>query len=423
MKTFIISCVLIPFTAGLATAQNSLTLSDCQQKAHDNYPLIKQYGLLDLSEQYTVSNIGKAWLPQISVNAQAAYQSDAVHFPVSLPGVDIPAIDKDQYRATIDLSQTIWDGGVVRSQRGIAKAGNEVEKQNVQVNLYTLQDRINQLFFGILTVDEHLKQLDILAKDLVASHQMASAFLKNGTGTQSDMDAIQVELLNAGQKKTELAACRKSYTEMLSAMTHEIIDDKTQLAKPPEVIIDKHAGIKRPEMGLFVKQNSLLDSRENMIAAMNMPRLSLFVQGGYGKPGLNMLSNNFEFFYIGGIRLNWNFSNLYSARNDRHAVINDKNSVNIRQETFVFNTNLQLTQMRNEIQKAKDLMDRDDEIILLRNRMKQAAESKYRNGICTVNDLLRDINAENQAQQAKILHEIQYLMGIYQYLTTAGNAM
>ncbi len=414
-------CVLFMFlitTLYSLSAQQSITIKVCQQKARDNYPLIMQRGLIDLSEQYTIANIGKAWHPQIILNAQATYQSDVVHIPINMPG--IPTIDKDQYRATIDVSQTIWDGGATHSQMKITEAGNEVDRQNVEVNLYTLRERVNQLFFGILTVDEQLKQLDILEKDLQTSLKLVGAFLQNGTATQSDVDAVQVEILNTGQKRTELTAFRKAYTSMLSAMIGETVDEDVQLVKPDEIAISRQTDITRPEMMLFARQNDLFDAQLGNISVRNMPRLSLFVQGGYGKPGLNMLSNDFEFFAMGGVRLNWNFGNLYSSKNERNLLSNSKNMVRVQQETFVFNTNLQLTQSWYEIQKVKELMQRDDEIINLRHRVKTASESKYANGVYTINDLVKDINAESQSRQAKILHEVQYLMSLYNYNVISG---
>ncbi len=402
-------------------AQKKLTIEECQQKARDNYPLIQQYGLLEQSQQYTIANIGKAWLPQIAFNAQATYQSDVVRIPISIPGVNVPTIDKDQYRATVDVSQTIWDGGATRSQKEITRANNEVERQNVEVNLYALRERVNQLFFGILTINEQLEQLYLLEKDLQTSLKLVSAFLQNGTVTQSDVDAVQVEILNTGQKKTELAAFYKAYAAMLSVMIGETVDEGAQLVKPAEIAVNRQANIMRPEMLLFTRQNELFDAQLNSIKARNMPRFSLFVQGGYGKPGLNMLSNDFEFFALGGARLNWNFGNLYSSKNERKLLANNKNMVDVQQEAFVFNTNLQLTQAWYEIQKAKDLMQRDDEIINLRHRVKIASESKYANGVYTVNDLVKDINAESQSRQAKILHEVQYLMSIYNYVVVSGS--
>jgi len=412
--------LVILFAAQSLFAQQSLTIEACQQKARDNYPLIRQRGLIDLSEQYTISNIGKAWLPQVAFNAQATFQSDVVHIPINMQVIDIPTLGKDQYRATIDVSQTIWDGGAVRSQRKITEAGNEIERQNVEVSLYTLRERVNQLFFGVLTIGEQLKQLDILEKDLQTSLKLVDSFLQNGIATPSDVDMVQVEILNVSQKRTELTSFRKAYAAMLSAMIGETVDDNVQLVRPEEIALIRQANITRPEMFLFAKQNELFDAQLGVIKARNMPRFSVFVQGGYGKPGLNMLSNEFEFFAIGGARLNWNFGNLYSSKNESNLLANSKNMVGVQQETFLFNTNLQLSQAWQEIQKAKELMQTDDEIINLRHRVKTAGESKYANGVYTVNDLVKDVNAENQARQAKILHEVQYLMSIYQYQTLAG---
>ncbi|MDR2037386.1 MAG: TolC family protein [Bacteroidales bacterium] len=420
MKKIVLHIFLL-LVSQLSWAQKSITIDECWQKARENYPLIRQHGLVDLSERYTVSNIGKIWLPQISVNAQASYQSDVVHLPVDIPGMDIPVIDKDQYKVTVDLSQTIWDGGTTRSEKKITRASHEVDKQQIEVSLYTVRERIDQLFFGILTIDEQLKQLDILNADLDASMKVVTAYLQNGTATSSDVDAVRVELLNTEQRRTELISSRKAYAGMLSAMINETVGEDMELVKPVETSIQYSSSIRRPEMLLYASQGELFQAQEHMINVKNMPRFSLFLQGGYGKPGLNMLANEFDFFYIGGIRFSWNFGNLYSSRNDRNLISFRKNMILAQQETFVFNTNLKLTQVYHEIQKAKELMERDDEIILLRERVKKAGEGKYENGVYTVNDLVKDINVKSQAQQAKVLHEIQYLMSIYQYKMLSGN--
>lgn len=415
----IVLIFLIPAQSLFALPDRNLTIELCQQMARDNYPLIQQRNLIDLSERYTISNIGKVWLPQIAFNAQATWQSDVTHLPGNIPGV--PTIGKDQYRATIDISQTVWDGGAVRSQKKITEAGNETERQNVEVNLYMLRERVNQLFFGILTIDEQLKQMDILEQDLQTGLQLVGSFMLNGIATQSDVDAVQVEILNVGQKRTEMIIFRKAYAAVLSAMIDETVDEYPELVKPSEPVLNRQTDIQRPELMLFARQCELFDAQIEGLKARNMPRFSIFIQGGYGKPGLNMLSNNFDFFAIGGARLNWNFGNLYSSKNENSLLANSKNMAGIQQETFVFNTNLQLTQAWHEMQKAKELMQSDDEIINLRHRVKTAGESKYANGVYTVNDLVKDINAENQARQAKVLHEVQYLMSVYSYNIIAGH--
>lgn len=409
------------FAARSLLAQQILTIEECQQKARDHYPLIKQRGLIDLSEQYTMSSIVMAWYPQITFNIQATYQSEVTRIPVTLPGVNIPTLAKDQYLASFDITQTIWDGGATRSQERVVEANFELERQNLEVTLYTLRERINQLFFGILTIDEQLKQLDILEKDLQTGLALVNAFLQNGTALQSDVDMVQVEILNTSQKRAELTSLRKAFATMLSAMTDERVDDNALFAKPEEPAVNRLAGITRPEMTLFSRQKNLFDAQLKNIADRAAPKLQLFVQGGYGKPGLNMLSNTFDPFVLGGIRLKWDFGNMYSSRIEITLLKNNKRILDVQRETFEFNTNLQLTQAWQEVQKAKELMQTDEEIIQLRHRVKIAGESKYANGVYTVNDLVKDINAESQSRQAKILHEVQYLMSVYHYKVTAGD--
>ncbi len=420
MKTIITFLFFLLLCYGIP-AQNTLTIDDCQSKARNNYPLIRQFGLIEQSKDYNLSNLSKTYLPQLSLNGQATYQSEVTQLPIRVPGIDVPTIDKDQYKATIDLTQTIWDGGNTRAQKKITNAGSEVEKQHVEVELYSIRDRVNQLFFGILTLDEQLKQLDILDGDLQNSYKMVDAMRQNGTATSSDVDAVQVELLNNEQRKTELQSARKAYTEMLSALINEKMTDQTTLQKPVDVVIDPFSSIQRPEITQFDKQRELYDAQERSITAKNSPKFSLFAQGGYGKPGLNMLSNDFDFFALGGLRLSWNLGHLYTRNNEKQLINIHKNRLLTQEETFIFNTNLQLTQTYNEVLKAKALIQKDNEIIALRHRIKNASQSKYENGVYTINDLLRDINTENQARQAKILHEINYLFSVYNYKNIQGN--
>ena len=403
----------------LAAQESKVSIDLCQEKARENYPLIKQYGLINLSREYTLSTVSKGYLPQVSLNGQATYQSDVVNLPIAVPGITVPSMDKDQYRATLDVAQSIWDGGNIQAQRKIEKESKEVDRQAVDVQLYAIRERVNQLYFGILTVDEQLNQLNLLRDDLQRGLKTVQALFQNGTAMQSDVDAVQVELLNVEQRETELKSMKKAYVQMLSVMTNMEIGE--ELERPLDTPVSFSTVINRPELMLYEKQRSLFDAQESLITAKNMPRLSLFLQGGYGKPGLNMLSNGFEMFGIAGVRLSWNFGSLYTTKNERRLIETNKNMIATQQETFLFNVNLQQKQLYNDVLKVRDLMRKDDEIIQLRKRIKSASQSKYENGVYTINDLLKDINAENQARQAKVLHEIQYLLSLENYKHLTGN--
>ncbi|SHE36277.1 TolC family protein [Dysgonomonas macrotermitis] len=417
LSYIVVSLIVI---SSLPAQTIQLTLDECQSKARDNYPLIKQYGLISRSEKFNLENAGKSYLPQVTLNAQATYQSDVTKLPIDISqfGMDIPSMSKDQYKATIDINQVIWDGGQTSAQQGIIKANTAVEQQSLEVNLYQIRDRVNQLYFGILSIDKQIAILKLNTESLNTTLDFVNASFRNGTAMQSDIDAIQVEILNIEQQTTELKASRKSYTDMLSVFIKQEITPEHQLTTPNSAIVAEQNN--RPELFYYNKQLELLNKQETAISAKNMPNIGLFTQGGYGRPGLNMLEDQFKLFAIGGVKLTWKFGNLYTKKNEQRLIETQRQLVNIQEETFLFNNTMESSQTSNEIQKYKNLLEKDTQIIALRERVKNASDSKYRNGIYTINDLIKDINAENQARQTMALHEIQYLYSIYNYNNIKG---
>ena len=417
---YIIVCLIaVPV---LAFSQNTVvTLDECHAKARQNYPLIKRYELIEKSRGFNLSNAGKGYLPQISLSAKASYQSEVTKIPISVPGIDIKGLSKDQYSATIDVSQTIWDGGVISAKKDVANASANVEQKQLDVDLYTINDRVNQLYFGILLLDAKIKQNDLLQAELERNYNQVSSYIQNGVANQSDLDAVKVEQLKARQNKTQLQSSRKSYIDMLATLIGEDIKENTELQKPKGEDFVVSRQVNRPELDLFDAQFDNLEIQKKSIKTGYMPKLGLFVTGGYGKPGLNMLENDFSPYYIGGVRLSWNFGSLYTQKNDKRLIETNQNSVLTQRETFLFNTNMETVQEQNEIEKNRDLLKYDDEIIYLRNNVKKAAETKVANGILTVTDLLREINAEDMAKQDKIQHEIELLLSIYDLKFTTNN--
>jgi len=405
----------------LLTMSQNITLDICQQKALELYPLTKQYGLIEKTTEYNIANANKAWLPQVNFTAKATYQSETTKLPISIPNMVIPELTKDQYNAALDVSQTIWDGGVVKAQKNIIKAQAEAEKQKLEVDLYMLKERVNQLYFGILLLNEQLQQLTLIKTDLQANYEKVIALKQNGIAGQADIDAVRVEQLNLEQKENDLQTTLKSFTEMLTAFTNLNFSSKTEFSKPIISTVDYALENKRPELLLLATQSKALSSQRDMITASNLPKVGFFVQGGYGKPGLNMLTNEFSPYYIGGLRLSWNLSGYYSQKNNFEKLSLNQKSIDIQKETFLFNNNLQNRQQVNEIEKLKSTMKNDDEIILLRSNIKKATTAKFENGTATITDMLRDVNAESLARQARALHEIQLYMAVYQLKNNKNN--
>lgn len=414
MKRMTLSFALL-LGATLTSAQ--LTLDACQRQAQANYPQVRQYGLIEKSCEYDLSNAGKGYLPQFSLSGKATYQSDITKLPVEIPGIDVKTAPKDQYQVMLEVQQTIWDGGDIHARKRLTHAASDVEMGKQEVDMYALNDRINQLYFGILLLDEQLKQNQLLLDELARTHQQVSNYIANGIASQSDLDAVSVEQLNTKQRRIELETSRHAYLNMLSAFIGKGVSAETTLSKPvlEEEASSVESGMNnRPELRWFDAQGEQLRVQESTLNTRLMPRFGLFVQGAYGNPGLNMLRDEFSTYYIAGVRMSWNFGSLYTLKNDRRRIDNIRQQIETSRDVFLFNTRLQATQQDASVVSMRRQMKDDDEIIRLRENIRRAAEAKVENGTLTVTDMLREITNESMAKQTKALHEIQLLMNIQQ---------
>lgn len=412
-------------------AYGQLTIEACQEMAKNNYPQVKRYGLIEQSEAYNLSNAHKGYLPKFSLSARVTYQSDVTEIPpifgdvigqITGQAVNISSIPKDQYQIVAELNQTLWDGGIIRSQKENIKAAGVVEKQQLEVELYTLKDRVNQLFFGMLVINELLEKNDLFQKELQTNYERVLAYIANGVANQSDADAIKVEQLKTNQHRAELIATQNSYKEMLSAIIGDSTGLVDSLAKPSDQLPSEIEVLNsRPELKLFQAQENYFSSQKELIKTANLPKIGLFGQGGYGNPGLDMFKAGFTPFFIGGVRFNWNFGGYYTKDNNLKILEINKQNVEVQKETFLYNTNLKTLQLKNEIMKIKEQIQSDDEIILLRKRIKESAIVKVNNGTLTVTDLVREISAENAAILDKSLHDINLLLAIYNLKNTTNN--
>lgn len=411
-----IGCSLLFASLLLHAQANSISLDTCYALAKKNYPLVKKYELIAKSKEYSLENIAKGFLPQININGQASYQSDVTQFPKSIPGV--PVLTKEQYKIYAEVNQPIYDGGVIKEQKKLQEANSLVGRQQLEVELYQLKDRVNQLYFGILLMDEQLKQNALMKNDIQLGLTKINAQITNGTALQSNAATLKAEWLKANQQTVELKSNRKAFTDMLGFFISKPLDEHTVLEKPAPII--PATEIRRPELLMFNYQNKILDAQNNLLTAKNNPKLSFFVQGGFGKPAFNILSNSFDPFYIGGLRLSFPLTGFYSVKNDRALININRQTIDAEKETFLFNTQFAMKQQSADITKFQQFLKTDDEIISLRTGVKKAALAQLENGVINSGDYLREVNAEDNARQNKILHEIQLLMAQYKEQNTMG---
>lgn len=422
--TSIILMIIFIIFAGyssIAQTPETLTIEKVYQLARKNYPLIKQRDLITKAKDYSVSNAAKGYLPVFSVNGQATYQSTVTSFPFTIPiaGFKIPTYSKDQYRIVAEADQVIYDGGIIKNQKETAEANEVVQQQNLEVELYALYDRVNQLFFGALLIDEQKKQNDLFQKDIQNGIDKTKALLANGTAYRSSVDELSAQLLQAEQARVELEATRSSFINMLSLFINSKLSESTILQKPASPVLAET--VNRPELLSFDYQKKIYDLQGHLLDAQLRPKVSFFIQGGYGRPGLNMLSNNFAAYYLGGIKFNWNFGSIYSYKNQQHLLDINRQTLDVQKETFLFNTMMVRQQQNSDVEKYAKLIQKDDAIISLRESVKNAASAQLENGVLSAHDYINEVDAEDQARQSKILHEVQLLQSQYNYQNTMGD--
>jgi outer membrane protein TolC len=398
---------------------DTLSIEKAYTLTRKNYPLIKQRDLITKTTDFTVSNAAKGYLPSFSVKGQATYQSTVTDFPFNVPGIHIPQFNKDQYKIYAEADQIIYDGGVIQNEKESATANGALEQQNLEVQLYALYERVSQLFFGALLTEEQLNQNHLLQKDIQNGIEKARALVTNGVAYRSSVDELSAQLLQAQQSNVEISATKKAYLEMLKLFTG--LEQDTALALEKPVGPSLKETINRPELQAFEFQKKIYDLRGSLLKDQIKPRVSFFVQGGYGRPGLNFLSNNFEWYYIGGVRFSWDFGSLYSLKNNLHLLEINRNSLETQKEVFLFNTKISQLQQKEIVQKFDSLIQKDNSIIELRSSVKKAAFAQLENGVLSAHDYINQVIAEDQARQNKIIHEVQLLQAQYSYQNITGN--
>ena len=398
------------------------TLQECQQAAERNYPLIQQYGLTEKTTQLTVENIGKAWLPQVTATAQATYQSDVTAWPEQMQavyqqmGLNMKGLRKDQYRVGIDVSQTVYDGGMTSSQKNIARMQGAVEQAQTEVTMYQVRRRVNEMYFALLLADEQIRLNADLEKTLAGSEEKLSAMYHRGTASESDYLSVKAERLKVVQQGEDIKAQRKSLAMMLSTFCGIEVRNPS---KPAAITRTTTSTLtSRPELKVIEARLRLADVQKESLDAALKPRLGVFAQGFYGYPGYNMcedmMHHRWSWNGMVGARLSWNIGALYTRKNDKAKIQLMRDMAENSRDVFMYNNTLEQIQQNENIDRYRRMMQADDEIVSLRTSVRQAAESKLSHGIIDVNDLLKEINAENSAQTQRTIHEIQMLKEMYE---------
>jgi outer membrane protein TolC len=421
MIKFCLPIAVLLLAVSVQAQESRLTLQQAYDLARQHYPVIRQKDLVRQTAHLTIENLSKGYLPQLNISGQATYQSDVTSVPVSIPGVKIDEPSKDQYKIQAELTQLLYDGGSTAAQKNVQTANAQVEEQKAEVELYKVKERINQVYLGILLVDAQMEQVSVVKKDIELGIKRVEAMVKNGTAFRSNQLTLEAELMKNDQRVIELNANRKGLVDVLALFINRSLPADVKLEQPAIPMTLVKESVARPELKYYSYQNELFKIQNQLISAKNRPKVNLFVQGGYGRPGLNMLKNEFDLFYIGGVRLNWGLGNLYTTKKEREIIQVNQRLVDVQKDLFMLNTNTLLKQQEAEVSKLSQLIQSDEQIIGVRGQVKEAALAQLTNGVITTNDYLKEVNAEDQAKQSLLTHQVQLLQAQINYRTISGN--
>ncbi len=412
----------------LATALTSslsagaeVTLEYCLDRADRNYPLIKKYELVEHTSDLRLSDINKSWLPRIGIYGQASLQNIVPDLPETLQkmlsqnGYYIEGLGHFQYKAGIDLTQTVWDGGTSKASREIERASANESQASLDVQMYAVREKVMNLFFGVLLIDKQIEQTENNIVLLEANYKLMESMCLNGTAMQSDVDMIAAQLLTAEQQLTSARATSNSYRRLLALYVGENLDGK-KLEKP-SATMPSELQSNRPELKLFDARMHTNSTHNAAVDASVMPRIGFFAQAYYGYPGINyfksMMNRDLSFNIVGGIKVSWNIDSFYTKKNTQRRLALADECIENDRDVFLFNTNLKMQSQTDDIERLRKVMKDDESIVRLRENVRRAAESQLKNGVIDANALLSKITDENQAKLAASYHEIELLENIH----------
>lgn len=416
----IILAGLFQIAGAALTAQ--VTLEECVGMARENYPLIRKYNLLQQTEEIELSDINKGWLPQIGVYGQGTFQNVVPGFPDALSGIldrlgaQVKGLGKFQYKSGVEISQTIWDGGESKSRREVTRTTDDQRKAFLDVELYSVRERVENLFFSILLIEEQIKQSEQMQTLLQSNLSRMKVMKENGTAMQCDVDMMEAQYLTVTQQIVMAKGNSQAYRRMLGVFTGT--DMEGELLEKPSGVIPADMNVNRPELSLLDARRQANEALEGTVRASLMPRIGFFAQGYYGYPGLDyfksMMNREMSLNLLAGIKVSWNIGSLYTRDNRLRELRLSADEISVDRDIFLFNTEMQTRSQLTRIRTLEDLIKEDSRIVELRGNVRKAAEAQLDNGVIDATDLLSKITDENQARLTAIYHEIQLTQTIYQ---------
>lgn len=393
--------ILFPW---MAMAQTPIRLHELYRslELHHPYRDLKEASKTIELQQKKINALTS--LPQTNLQGQATWQSDVTEIPLIIPGLDIPGQAHDQYRTVLEISQNLYDGGTRKALDEQSIRGTEVESAQTDVLIMSLKESVCRTYYSALMADLAIKQLELLSTDLDQKAIKLSNQIKEGVVSGYQEAVLQIKLKETRQNILDAKKQKINALKTLDLLTGMKLDTAVQLAVLDNPVNDPEA--RRPELEVLDAQKKFQAAQFQLSRTKYQPRLQAFGQLGYGRPGLNLLSDDFEPYSILGLRWQWNLGNLYSHQStkDKNILQANLNKIKIQEDAFLIQQNIKEQAQLMEIENLNQLIQEDQAMIALHERVVKSSEAQFENGIITINEYATDTYNLTQAKLKTDIH-------------------
>jgi outer membrane protein TolC len=404
----------------LNLSAQSIGLDEVVSASRNNYPLLKMNVLNEQLVDLRLKTVNASWLPTFTLNAQGTYQSDITSLPINIPGVEIPDLYKDQYKASLDITQVIYDGGYSSARKDLEYTDLQVQKEEINKSLKEIEILSADIFFSVLSLEKSKEQLELMLSDLDKQISIIESGVKNGVVLQSTLDQLLVEKLSLNQKISELYGLIEANIQLLQQLTKLPLNASTEFTMPENFKVQENFMLETPELRLFELNDTKLAGSMDLMKVRKMPKVGAFAQFGYGRPGLNMFTNSFDSYYFVGVKATWSLWSGGKNNTEIDVIQVQRQMLEVQKESYMLNMELSRTRLWQNIENLQTQLQTDEEIFQLRESILKSYDSQFQNGVITADEYLRHLNNKTMAAVALEMHKIQLTKAQYNYLRTFG---
>lgn len=394
-------------------------LETCIDMAVKNHPLNGKYQNISDAHALQVRNTKSELLPVLDINAQATYQDPTIEVEMGLPNINFPSPSNDQYKAWLDIKQTIYDGGITKKSIELEHQKGVVETLSNNVDIDKIKQVVSDLYFGVLMIDLQIEQATLLYKEIGKRIETSQSLMKQGVILQSNFDGLVVAQLQQEQKIIGLKGQKKGVINMLELYIDNEMDsvsanEQDQTAFYPDTVI------KRKELELFKANQQQLILSSELLKNSRRPKVFAFSQVGYGNPGLNMLNDEFDPYYIIGAGLNWKIHDWKKTDRKVRVMEIQQSNIELARNTFELHVEAALVKLQEEINTGKEIITKGETIIEKYEILENIAASQFENGTLNATDYLMELNKKRMAVVLNEIQKIKMQQAVINYKLLTG---